>query len=160
MFSLETPALKTCFGSNNSKSPQEEVIANSLLLLEHIQTREKFVESAKELFEFILKDNIKGTVHKVYPLVETSRAHADLEGRLTAGKLLLKAESISACEVFLKRVIELDGCIKLNPFSVISTSLYYKISTNSLTLFTGNASSAFICSSLLKNMQSHNPSSG
>jgi NADPH2:quinone reductase len=53
--------------------------------------REEFVRSAKKLFEFILKDNIKGTMHKVYPLPETSRAQADLEGRLTAGKLLLKA---------------------------------------------------------------------
>jgi hypothetical protein len=30
-FSLETSALKTCLGSNNSKSLPEEVIANSLL---------------------------------------------------------------------------------------------------------------------------------
>jgi NADPH:quinone reductase-like Zn-dependent oxidoreductase len=49
------------------------------------------VTYAKELFEqFVLKDGLEVKVHEVYPLKEVARAHDDLEGRKTAGKLLIK----------------------------------------------------------------------
>jgi NADPH2:quinone reductase len=54
-------------------------------------TREEFETYAKELYEeFILKDGMDVKVHKIYPLNEVARAHEDLEGRKTSGKLLLK----------------------------------------------------------------------
>jgi len=32
----------------------------------------------------------KAQIHEIYPLQEVARAHTDLEGRKTTGKLLLK----------------------------------------------------------------------
>lgn len=44
----------------------------------------------KELFELIQSGKVKFDVHDVYPLKDATRAHEDLEGRKTTGKLLLK----------------------------------------------------------------------
>jgi NADPH2:quinone reductase len=56
-----------------------------------METREEFETYSKELFEqFILKDGLDVKVHEIYPLKEVARAHEDIEGRKTSGKLLLK----------------------------------------------------------------------
>jgi NADPH2:quinone reductase len=44
----------------------------------------------KELFDFIIKDKLKVRVHEVYPLKDVAKAHTDLEGRKTTGKLLMR----------------------------------------------------------------------
>lgn len=58
-------------------------------LFGYIATREEFEHYSNELFNFILKDKLNVAVHEVYPLSEVARAHNDLEGRKTSGKLLL-----------------------------------------------------------------------
>jgi len=56
----------------------------------YIYTREEFERYTAELFDFIIKDKLNVRIHEIYPLSEVKRAHEDLEGRRTTGKLLLK----------------------------------------------------------------------
>ncbi|KAI8635159.1 hypothetical protein F5Y19DRAFT_2129 [Xylariaceae sp. FL1651] len=58
-------------------------------LFNYVTTREEFAGYCDELFGFIEKDGFNVKVHEVYPLSEVKRAHEDLEGRKTTGKLLL-----------------------------------------------------------------------
>ena len=61
------------------------------MLFAYLVTREEFATYTKELLEqFVLKDGLEVKIHEVYPLKEVARAHQDLEGRKTSGKLLLK----------------------------------------------------------------------
>ncbi|RFU27308.1 hypothetical protein B7463_g9018, partial [Scytalidium lignicola] len=60
------------------------------MLFAYIATREEFETNTADLFNFIVKDKINVRVHETYPLQEVGRAHNDLEGRKTTGKLLLK----------------------------------------------------------------------
>jgi len=59
-------------------------------LFNYIYTREEFEKYTAELFDFIIKDNLNVRIHETYPLADIARAHTDLEGRKTTGKLLLK----------------------------------------------------------------------
>lgn len=59
-------------------------------LFHFIYTREEFEHWTGELFDFIIKDKLNTRIHGIYPLAEVARAHTDLEGRKTTGKLLLK----------------------------------------------------------------------
>lgn len=58
-------------------------------LFGYIVERSEFEHYVKELFDFVLKDKLDVRIHEVYPLSEVARAHDDLEGRKTTGKLLL-----------------------------------------------------------------------
>ncbi|OTA96909.1 hypothetical protein M434DRAFT_8355 [Hypoxylon sp. CO27-5] len=58
-------------------------------VMNYITNREELDSYSKELFDFIIKDGLDARIHEVYPLSEVARAHADLEGRKTTGKLLL-----------------------------------------------------------------------
>jgi len=59
-------------------------------LYAYIHTREEFEGYAAELFDFIIKEKLNIRIHETYPLQEVARAHTDLEGRKTTGKLFLK----------------------------------------------------------------------
>ncbi|KAI6712020.1 hypothetical protein JHW43_005477 [Diplocarpon mali] len=59
-------------------------------LFNYIYTREEFERYTAELFDFIVKDQLNVRIHETYPLADVARAHTDLEGRKTTGKLLLK----------------------------------------------------------------------
>jgi len=59
-------------------------------LFNYIYTREEFEKYAAELFNFIIKDKLNVRIYEIYPLADVARAHSDLEGRKTTGKLLLK----------------------------------------------------------------------
>ena len=59
-------------------------------LFNYIVTREEFEHYTSELFNFIIKDKLNVRIHEIYPLADIKRAHQDLEGRKTTGKLLLK----------------------------------------------------------------------
>lgn len=59
-------------------------------LFGYIYTREEYEKYAAELFNFIIKDKLNVRIHEVYPLKDVKRAHDDIEGRKTTGKLLLK----------------------------------------------------------------------
>jgi NADPH2:quinone reductase len=56
----------------------------------YIYTREEFEGYVAELFDFIIKEKLNVRIHDTYPLQEVGRAHTELEGRKTTGKLLLK----------------------------------------------------------------------
>jgi len=58
-------------------------------LFNYIYTREEFDGYVQELFDFVIKDKLDVRVHETYPLSEVARAHNDIEGRKTTGKLLL-----------------------------------------------------------------------
>lgn len=60
------------------------------MLFAYIVIKEERAAYTKELFELLLAGKVKVKIHEVYPLQEVGRAHSDLEGRKTAGKLLLK----------------------------------------------------------------------
>ena len=58
-------------------------------LFGYLVTREEFEHYVNELFDFVLKDKLDVRIHEVYPLSQVARAHEDLQGRKTTGKLLL-----------------------------------------------------------------------
>ncbi|RYP41913.1 hypothetical protein DL767_000650 [Monosporascus sp. MG133] len=58
-------------------------------LFSFVVTREELEAYTEELFRFILENNLDVRIHEVYPLSQVARAHQDLEGRKTTGKLLL-----------------------------------------------------------------------
>ncbi|KAI0164971.1 NAD(P)-binding protein [Xylariaceae sp. FL1272] len=57
-------------------------------LFNYIVTREELVGYAEDLWKFV-EGGLSVKVHEVYPLSEVKRAHEDLEGRKSTGKLLL-----------------------------------------------------------------------
>jgi NADPH2:quinone reductase len=59
-------------------------------LFNYVYTREEFERYSNELFGFIAGGMVKVHIHEIYPLQEVARAHTDLEGRKTTGKLLLR----------------------------------------------------------------------
>lgn len=59
-------------------------------LFNYIYTREEFELYTGQLFDMILKEGIDVRVHDTYPLADVAKAHTDLEGRKTTGKLLMK----------------------------------------------------------------------
>ncbi|KAI9821523.1 MAG: NADPH:quinone reductase [Phylliscum demangeonii] len=59
-------------------------------LFGYIPTRDRFEHYANELFDFMARENLDPHIHHVYPLQEVAKAHEDIEGRKTTGKLLLK----------------------------------------------------------------------
>ena len=54
-----------------------------------ISTRDEFEGYTRELLDFIIKDKMDVRIHETYALSDVARAHQDLEGRKTTGKLLL-----------------------------------------------------------------------
>lgn len=58
-------------------------------LFNFIATREEFEGYTEELMGFIVRDGMDVRIHETYPLSDVARAHQDLEGRKTTGKLLL-----------------------------------------------------------------------
>ncbi|KAF2752559.1 NAD(P)-binding protein [Pseudovirgaria hyperparasitica] len=59
-------------------------------LFNYIVTRQEYDGYVQELFKYIQDNNLDPRVHDTYPLAEVARAHQDLEGRKTTGKLILK----------------------------------------------------------------------
>jgi len=55
----------------------------------YIATREELMARAAALFGMIAAGKLKLRIEHKYPLAEAQRAHRDLEGRKTTGKLLL-----------------------------------------------------------------------
>ena len=58
-------------------------------LNQHIATRDELVGRAEDLFGWLAAGKLSITVDRVLPLAEAAQAHRDLEGRRTAGKILL-----------------------------------------------------------------------
>ena len=58
-------------------------------LLTYIMTRDELVARSSAVFGMIAAGKLKLRIEHTYPLAEAQRAHRDLEGRKTTGKLLL-----------------------------------------------------------------------
>lgn len=58
-------------------------------LADYVATREELEWRASELFDALLSGTLSVRIGGTYPLAEARRAHEDLEGRRTTGKLLL-----------------------------------------------------------------------
>ena len=56
---------------------------------DHVHTPALLQTHSAQLFDWLTRGVLKVRIGGTYPLAEASRAHADLEGRTTAGKLLL-----------------------------------------------------------------------
>ena len=59
-------------------------------LAHYTATRDELEWRAHDVMQMIVRGDLKLRIHKTYPLAEAQQAHRDLEGRKTAGKLLLK----------------------------------------------------------------------
>jgi len=59
-------------------------------LMSYLNNRQKFEKRCSELFDGITKHGMSVRIHGTYPLSEVVRAHRDLEGRKTTGKVLMK----------------------------------------------------------------------
>jgi len=58
-------------------------------LAHHVLTREELLWRAGDVLQWIAAGKLRLRIEKTYPLAEAAAAHRDLEGRHTAGKLLL-----------------------------------------------------------------------
>ena len=84
-------------GSSGAVAPFDPIILTqrgSLFLTRpslgnYIATREELMERSGAVFGMIAASKLKLRIQHTYPLSEAQRAHRDLEGRKTTGKLLL-----------------------------------------------------------------------
>jgi NADPH2:quinone reductase len=58
-------------------------------LFAYIASRDELVERSGAVFGMMAMGKLKLRIEHTYPLAEAQRAHRDLEGRKTTGKLLL-----------------------------------------------------------------------
>jgi NADPH2:quinone reductase len=56
----------------------------------YLETQEELDSYTRELFDLLPTGKVNSKIHEVYPLKDVARAHSDLEGTKTTGKLLLK----------------------------------------------------------------------
>jgi len=59
-------------------------------LADYIATREELLLRAADVLGWIRDGKLKLRIHREYPLADVASAHRDLEGRATAGKLILR----------------------------------------------------------------------
>jgi NADPH2:quinone reductase len=95
---LRPRGMMALFGGSSGAVPPFDPLAltakGSLFLTRpslghYIATREELESRADALFGMIAGKKLKLRVEHIYPLAEAQRAHRDLEGRKTTGKLLL-----------------------------------------------------------------------
>src|ERR1700722_3056966 len=58
-------------------------------LVHHIASHDELQQRAADVFSMIESDKLKLRIEHLYPLADAQRAHRELEGRKTTGKLLL-----------------------------------------------------------------------
>ena len=58
-------------------------------LAHYIATPEELEWRSNDVLQWIVRGDLKLSIHKTYPLASAAEAHRDLEGRKTTGKLLL-----------------------------------------------------------------------
>jgi len=96
--SLKIRGLLALFGASSGPvppiDPQSLNSGGSLYLTRptsghYVRTREELDWRAKELFDAIIAGELNIRIGGTYPLADTRRAHEDLQGRRTTGKLLL-----------------------------------------------------------------------
>ncbi|MCQ2001982.1 quinone oxidoreductase family protein [Arthrobacter zhaoxinii] len=96
--SLRTRGMMVLFGAASGQVPPFDIqrlnSSGSLFLTRptvahHLLTPEERQWRVRELFDAVLAGKLDVRIGQTYPLAEASRAHADLEGRRTTGKVLL-----------------------------------------------------------------------
>jgi NADPH2:quinone reductase len=70
-------------------NPKGSLFLTRPSLMHYVLTREELLWRAGDVLAWIGSGKLKLRVEKTYPLAEAAQAHRDLEGRKTAGKLLL-----------------------------------------------------------------------
>ena len=58
-------------------------------LVHHIFTRQDLEKRAGEVMKWVLAKRLKVRIGATYPLADAKKAHDDLEGRNTTGKVLI-----------------------------------------------------------------------
>jgi len=95
---LRPRGMMVLFGGSSGAVPPFDLIALSHkgslyvtrpTLAHYIATREELVARSNAVFGMISAGKLKLRIEYTYPLAEAQRAHRDLEGRKTTGKLLL-----------------------------------------------------------------------
>jgi len=95
---LRPRGMMVLFGGSSGPVPAFDLIALSQkgslyvtrpTLVNYIATREELMARSGAVFGMITSGKLKLRVEHTYPLAEAQRAHRDLEGRKTTGKLLL-----------------------------------------------------------------------
>jgi NADPH2:quinone reductase len=95
---LRPRGMMVLFGGSSGAVPPFDLIAlaqkGSLYvtrptLVNYIATREELLSRSGAVFAMISSGKLKLRIAHTYPLAEAQRAHRDLEGRKTTGKLLL-----------------------------------------------------------------------
>ena len=96
--SLRPRGLLALFGQSSGPVPPVELnILNSKGSLfvtrpslgQHVATRDELLWRASDVLNWTRAGKLKLRIERLYPLAEAAQAHRDLEGRRTAGKLLL-----------------------------------------------------------------------
>ena len=59
---------------------------------DHVPTPKALRARSEQLFDWILRGELRVRIGATYPLAHAARAHADMEARGTVGKLLLLPE--------------------------------------------------------------------
>lgn len=95
---LRPRGMMVLFGGSSGAVPPFDLIALSQkgslfvtrpTLGHYIASREELVERSSSVFGMMADGKLKLRIEHLYPLAEAQRAHRDLEGRKTTGKLLL-----------------------------------------------------------------------
>ncbi len=95
---LRPRGMMVLFGGSSGPVPPFDLIRLSQVgslfvtrptLKDYIATREELEHRAGEVLRSIAEGTLKLRIEYVYPLSDAARAHEDLEGRRTTGKLLL-----------------------------------------------------------------------
>ena len=95
---LRPRGMMVLFGGSSGAVPPFDLIALSQkgslyvtrpTLVNYIATREELVARSSAVFGMIAAGKLKLRIEHHYPLAEAQKAHRDLEGRKTTGKLLL-----------------------------------------------------------------------
>jgi NADPH2:quinone reductase len=96
--SLRPRGLLALFGQSSGPVPPVDLnILNSKGSLfvtrpslgQHVATRDELLWRASDVLNWTRAGKLKLRIERLYPLAEAAQAHRDLEGRRTAGKLLL-----------------------------------------------------------------------
>jgi NADPH2:quinone reductase len=73
----------------NILNPKGSLFLTRPSLAHHVLTREELLWRSGDVLSWIGSGKLKLRIDKTYPLADAAEAHRDLEGRKTAGKLLL-----------------------------------------------------------------------
>ena len=74
----------------NILNPKGSLFLTRPSLAHHCLTREELLWRAGDVLNWVGSGALELRIDTIYPLAEAAQAHRDLEGRKTAGKLLLK----------------------------------------------------------------------